>query len=755
MPRVSAHIARAATAEAEATSTVLKDNCTVTTSGHEYRPPQRFGHDYGGVEIVPEAIIGEGVFGCVYKVYAVQTQKYFAMKCPKNVPVNMDDHRILAVEFELETLTILVGCPFITAVAGISTDTRYRPSIPLIVLPLAEYGSLGNDKLYESQITETTYDAQQKSKSDQQLCLLMQILDICLQIAHGLVYAHEKNVIHANINPKNVLMMRKRDVRGVPFKLWHINLCNFSFNGYRGKGGASSLGHYASCREREDFWVPGYHAPELESEESEVTPKVDVWGLSSLLSTMLNYDTTSELSSEKYSLGMRKELWTHLENESIEHVNRVLVQCRAHETDQRLDMRSVVVEMQHVMAKICSSAGLSECAMLDDRYYDGDNFMLEEKSITDALTMSARFYMEVRQDFDKTEVMYERAIERDPTNANALNKYGSFLETVRKRYIEAETLFERAVEANPHDASALNNLGNFLYNVRKSYDRAETMFNRAVAAEPMHVSALCNYGSFLYTIRKKHDEAEFMYKRAVAAGYKNAGALNNYGYFLYIVRKNYDDAESMYEQAVEADPYHVSALNNYGNFLYTVRKKYDEAEIMFERALEVNPNYFNALCNYGGFLYTVWESYDEAEAMYERALATDPNHTGALNNVAISLLRPSGLTPERVLRAKELATRVLELDPEHSEAPKMLDIIADYEIQNQTKMKFYSKQKLKLKVMKTSQESTEISQDAIDEADKNMQALLLEEEEEGGKTQGKGTSKGKSKGKGKGKGKVK
>merc|ERR1711871_917988 len=174
----------------------------------------------------------------------------------------------------------------------------------------------------------------------------------------------------------------------------------------------------------------------------------------------------------------------------------------------------------------------------------------------------------------------------------------------------------------------------------------------------------------------------------------------------------------------------------------------------FERALEVNPNYFNALCNYGGFLYTVWESYDEAEAMYERALATDPNHTGALNNVAISLLRPSGLTPERVLRAKELATRVLELDPEHSEAPKMLDIIADYEIQNQTKMKFYSKQKLKLKVMKTSQESTEISQDAIDEADKNMQALLLEEEEEGGKAQGKGTFKGKSKGKGKGKGKA-
>ena len=74
----------------------------------------------------------------------------------------------------------------------------------------------------------------------------------------------------------------------------------------------------------------------------------------------------------------------------------------------------------------------------------------------------------------------------DPARVGSLAEYARLLEDVRRDYDRTEEMYERAVEADldPGHANSLGNYALFLESVRRDYDRAEEMYERAIAADP-------------------------------------------------------------------------------------------------------------------------------------------------------------------------------------------------------------------------------------------------------------------------------
>ena len=68
----------------------------------------------------------------------------------------------------------------------------------------------------------------------------------------------------------------------------------------------------------------------------------------------------------------------------------------------------------------------------------------------------------VRNDYDKAEELYKRAIKADPGHGYSLYNYAVLLEDVRAAYDDAEKYYKLAIEASPNDSLALGDYAAFL-----------------------------------------------------------------------------------------------------------------------------------------------------------------------------------------------------------------------------------------------------------------------------------------------------
>jgi Tfp pilus assembly protein PilF len=67
----------------------------------------------------------------------------------------------------------------------------------------------------------------------------------------------------------------------------------------------------------------------------------------------------------------------------------------------------------------------------------------------------------------------------DPNHANNLGNYAVFLQNKRQNFDRAEEFYKRAIEADPNHANALRNYASFLGYQRKDFDRAAQFYKRA------------------------------------------------------------------------------------------------------------------------------------------------------------------------------------------------------------------------------------------------------------------------------------
>ncbi len=166
-------------------------------------------HDWHIGEVLLEryeitAVLGEGQFGKVFQVWHRDWNLNLALKTPKQKALMAGFENI---EKEAETWVNLdlhpniVNCYYV----------RRIDSVPQIFSEYVDGGDLkeliNSKKLYK----------ENKLKSNQ--TVLLKILDIAIQFAWGLHYAHEQGLIHQDIKPANVMLTSDGIVKVTDFGL--------------------------------------------------------------------------------------------------------------------------------------------------------------------------------------------------------------------------------------------------------------------------------------------------------------------------------------------------------------------------------------------------------------------------------------------------------------------------------------------------------------------------------------------------------
>ncbi|MDR0748753.1 MAG: protein kinase [Tannerellaceae bacterium] len=144
----------------------------------------------------------EGGFGRVYHVYHTSWNIELALKQPKgNVFVDSEQKGIFIKEclnlFKLGLHEHIVLCYYVREIDGVLS----------IFSEWMSGGSL-KDLIYKK--TGNLYDGEEKT-------ILARILDISIQFARGLHYAHKRGLIHKDVKPDNLLMTTDGTVKIADF----------------------------------------------------------------------------------------------------------------------------------------------------------------------------------------------------------------------------------------------------------------------------------------------------------------------------------------------------------------------------------------------------------------------------------------------------------------------------------------------------------------------------------------------------------
>lgn len=181
----------------------------------------------------------------------------------------------------------------------------------------------------------------------------------------------------------------------------------------------------------------------------------------------------------------------------------------------------------------------------------------------------------VKGDLDGAESLYKQALAIKPDDSATLYNYAVrchprrevicyvaaadlsalsqvLLEDGRRDDASALALYQRAIEADPEDENALNNCALLLQNRLGHYGPAQEMFERAVTAAPSRVDILCNYGLFLEDVRLDAEGAKGAYEKALEDDEDDVVALCNLGGLL-LRTGDAKGAEARFRQAREVD----------------------------------------------------------------------------------------------------------------------------------------------------------------------------------------------------------
>lgn len=261
---------------------------------------------------------------------------------------------------------------------------------------------------------------------------------------------------------------------------------------------------------------------------------------------------------------------------------------------------------------------------------------------------------------------WKATVEASPTSARAHLNLGSayLLKGQMERGLE-ET--ERALSLEPDSFEALHNLG--LIKAHKGrWAEAEAAYRRSLELQPDAPPTLYNLANAL-AAQGKTEEALGFLEKAVARKPLFAQAYLLMGNIL-MSQGDVEGAAEAYGKAVSAEPeLSYQAYINLGNAERRLGNL-SEAEAAYRRAVEIAPRSAKAHFNLAG-LYGQQGRYRETIRELERALAADPTLVVAHKNLGLLYLKVMRDTE----RARFHLGRVLELAPDHPEAPAIRRLI--------------------------------------------------------------------------------
>lgn len=379
---------------------------------------------------------------------------------------------------------------------------------------------------------------------------------------------------------------------------------------------------------------PGYAAPEQYG-KAQSSPRSDIYSLGALLHHLL---TGLDPSEQPFFFRPASQVNSAV-NPALESLLRRMLEMDSERRPASAQEVSQALERATTKMTPAMLAGAVQSAsdpLLDQAYRAYSQKRLDEamtlynralqKDSTNALAWQGYGLTQgLRAQHQDALTSFERALQLNPTLVTSWNGKGTALSRLR-RHQEALVAFERAIELDPNNAAAWNGKGATL-NALGRTALALDAFEMALHQDPLLIQAWNNKGLVLYELGR-FKEAQKAFQEALDLDNTNAHALFGKGQALYGQRK-LKQALTLYEQAIGIDDTFADAWNRRGNVLDELGD-FNGALQSYERALQLNPRLVAAWNGKAGVLRKVGRLYDAFTA-YNYALDIDPKFALAWN----------------------------------------------------------------------------------------------------------------------------
>lgn len=245
-----------------------------------------------------------------------------------------------------------------------------------------------------------------------------------------------------------------------------------------------------------------------------------------------------------------------------------------------------------------------------------------------------------------------REAERASTRFASIHSTMGILYSQHGRLAEAAAEFNRALELDPTHAEASNNLGNILLQQGR-WDEALASYRKALDLRPQYADAQNNIG--LAMLQKgRLEEAIGHFLAALDYRPNYADAQNNLGYAL-LQKGRLKDAEQHFQKAVELNAGMGQAHHNLALCLYS-QGRVAEALARYETAIKTDPRQLSSINNLAWILATTTEASlrDGARALElaQQANALTGGADATVLHTLAAALAENGRFPEAVATAE-------------------------------------------------------------------------------------------------------
>lgn len=489
--------------------------------------------------------------------------------------------------------------------------------------------------------------------------LLQDILEI-------LEFVHDQNVIHRDVNPRNILR-RQEDgklvlidfgaVKEITTQMLNPQAQNSLSVSIGTPGYLPSEQAHGNPKPSSDIYAVGmigiqaltgispYYLPkDPETEEiiwqdqASVSPE-----LAKILETMTRYDFRQRYLKAGDALKAIKDL----KMPSMGTVPIVIPPSTTHQPvtffKKKLSLKpllwvgllSLGIGISVSIIKVFNSASATDLYNRGNTLYNLNRYSEALTAYEKALNIRSD-YLEVWQSKGKTlyqlaqykeaQEAYDKAIQLNPDYLDAWTGRGYALSQLQQ-YSEAIQSFEQALTFDPNNAQAWKGKGDALLNLQR-YEEAITAYEKAVEFQPEFYEAWYHRGRAHQSL-KQYDQAVEAYKKAVELKSDQSKAWFNLGNVFLELNKN-QDALDAYEKAVRFEPSYYQAWYSKGISLLKLRRPEAAAE-SYRQAVKLKPDYYQAWYNLGWSLHEM-RRYEDAINAYNQVLELQPKEYQAWYN---------------------------------------------------------------------------------------------------------------------------
>ena len=246
------------------------------------------------------------------------------------------------------------------------------------------------------------------------------------------------------------------------------------------------------------------------------------------------------------------------------------------------------------------------------------NYALAYAALADSYNgMTAYPYLSPREAVPQAKAAAKRAIEIDPTLAEAHTALANSLACFDWNWTEAEREFKLAIELNPNDAGTHWRYGMFYLMLLGRTEEAINEGKKAVELEPLNLNHGANL-SGMYFYARQYDRALAEAKQVFDLDpdfIVGRWALSQ----AFIVKGMTADAINLNEQALQKDPTNAVFLR-FAGLAYATAGKRREAEDIIRRFREISKTEY-VMAYHLALIYAALGEKDKAFAELEKAFA--------------------------------------------------------------------------------------------------------------------------------------